>query len=576
MSEMKCDAFCDGKCSEDGCECVIEPGEKWEWCPDHRFNGQWHGLDGSGERRPVTPEEDGTPSVSEADSLCDCASLTPIPDGTGEPAENTGAEEEPGGGELRVVWLDAGLIDAHPDNPRKNVGDVTELADSIGNEGIQQPLTVVPHIGGHAGRYTCVIGHRRLAAAQAAGLDTVPAFVRQMNRREQLRTMMTENTQRRDLTPLEEADGFKQLMLELPEQTAAAVARETGFSETTVRRRLKLHELPRETVEIAEERGGVRLSDYERLNEIKSPERRAEAARELGTSRFLGTVQLHVDREKKEEKFDKLVEKVRAKGAGEAASRKELSSNQELEYAGGVRSWRLDDTLPKFERGREYFFAVDRASLELDIYCKKRPADAEGQEEKSDADKAKEELKTRTEELMEELRSLLTEQEAVDQELRSRREEYVKGLQFQRHREEIVTAAVLMLIRGSWWSEGGLAELGNWLGLEEPLGEISNARLCALVRGNPEKALLYTLYCKAERDAPGWHTTEYWNGQRYRKYSEQPKGELLYDVLRELGYQMSGEELLLRGGAHHLQGQAEKLIGQYRKEKREIEKRINV
>nr|DAJ93575.1 MAG TPA: chromosome partitioning protein [Caudoviricetes sp.] len=66
------------------------------------------------------------------------------------------------------------LIDPHPENPRKNLGNLTELAESIKANGIMQNLTVVPK---DDGRYMAVIGHRRLAAAKLAGLETVPCAV---------------------------------------------------------------------------------------------------------------------------------------------------------------------------------------------------------------------------------------------------------------------------------------------------------------------------------------------------------------------------------------------------------------
>lgn len=468
------------------------------------------------------------------------------------------------------------LISQHPDNPRKNLDGVAELAESIRAEGIQQPLTVVPHIGGAEGWYTCVIGHRRLAAAVQAGMATVPAFIRAMDRREQLRTMMTENTQRRDLTPLEQADGFKQLMLELPEQTAAAVARETGFSETTVRRRLKLHELPREAVEIAEERGNVTLADYEELYRIKSPERRAKAAEELGQPGFTGTVKYHMQQEQEEETFGRLTNKLISKGAREATEELVKVRRDELDVVQNIYPWQVRDaSIVPMEKGEEYWFTADQHRLEIHIYRLKRE-EAEAEEtELSDTEKAKAELEAKTNTMKEDLRALLTEQEAVDQELLDRRTEFVESILLQRHREEIMEAAALLLIRGVWWSDLGLEELGNWLGVED-LKNTSNETLMSLIRGNPEKALLYTLYVKAERDAPGWHNTEYFRGEKYRKYHQQPKQELLYDILRVLGYQKSGEEILMQGGAHHLQGNAQRIIEQFKADERELKKRINV
>ena len=558
-----CDFYRNGLCND---ECGLIPcgfEGKYDECPEYM---------------PKDPYDE--------DELAEPVETTSIgPDGTGELLEGDYegrpyAEEVPDVeevepyGDLTVVMIRVDLIDPHPDNPRKSELDVEELAASIKAEGIQQPLTVVPHVGGAEGRYTCVVGHRRLAAAVQAGLATVPAFIRAMDRREQLRTMMTENTQRRDLTPLEQADGFKQLMLELPEQTVAAVARETGFSETTVRRRLKLHELPREAVEEAERRN-VSLGDYEKLNEIRDPERKAEALEVLGTADFTATLSRIKGEERRERELERLTEVLERKGATRLEPQN-VTERADLELDRCIYYWQLEGAGIGGLDNRECWHYTASMTEGIRIYKVKKPAvEPENEPEKTDAELACEELKAKADNMKEDLRALLTEQEAVDQELLDRRTEFVEGILFQRHREEIMEAAALLLIRGCWWSDDGLKELGNWLGLED-LKNTSNETLMSLIRGNPEKALLYTLYVKAERDAPGWHTTEYFRNERYRKYNQQPKQELLYDILRVLGYQKSGEEMLMQGGAHHLQGNAQKIIEQFKTDERELKKRINV
>ena len=79
----------------------------------------------------------------------------------------------------QITYIRTGLLSPHPRNPRKELGDVSELAESIRVSGVLQNLTVVParseSSGQLTGRYTVVIGHRRLAAAKLAGLDTVPS-----------------------------------------------------------------------------------------------------------------------------------------------------------------------------------------------------------------------------------------------------------------------------------------------------------------------------------------------------------------------------------------------------------------
>lgn len=111
---------------------------------------------------------------------------------------------------ITIVDIPVSQLMPNPHNPRRDVGDVRELADSIRAQGIKQELLVTPS-GDRDGRpmYRVVIGHRRLAAAKIAGLDMVPCRVEGMTAREERELMLVENTQRVDLTPLEEADGVR-------------------------------------------------------------------------------------------------------------------------------------------------------------------------------------------------------------------------------------------------------------------------------------------------------------------------------------------------------------------------------
>ena len=86
--------------------------------------------------------------------------------------------------------------------------------------------------------FTVVIGHRRLAAAKLAGLKEVPCVIASMDAKEQVRTMLLENMQRSDLTVYEQAQGF-QMMLDMGD-SVEDIAAKSGFSKTTVRRRVKI------------------------------------------------------------------------------------------------------------------------------------------------------------------------------------------------------------------------------------------------------------------------------------------------------------------------------------------------
>lgn len=193
----------------------------------------------------------------------------------------------------RNVMLRVDSLHPHPDNPRKDVGDVTELADSIKANGIFQNLTVI-ETDGENEDYTVIIGHRRLAAAKQAGLKEIPCMVVEMTANEQVSTMLLENMQRNDLTVYEQAQGF-QMMIDLGE-TEKTIAEKTGFSKATVKHRLKLLELDPEKFKKSQEKG-VTLDDYIQLEKIHDKKLRNEVLGDIGTSNFLWKVQNAVNKE---------------------------------------------------------------------------------------------------------------------------------------------------------------------------------------------------------------------------------------------------------------------------------------
>lgn len=190
---------------------------------------------------------------------------------------------------------------AHPQNPRKDLGDLDELVDSIKANGVLQNLTVVPRDGGG---YTVIIGHRRLAAARRAGLTELPCAVVFMTEEEQFKTMMVENMQRSDLTTIEQADGF-QYMLDLGE-SMDTITQTTGFSRSTINRRLKLRELDRDKLKSAEGRGGT-ISDYMELMKIEDQDARNEVLDAIGTADFNNMLQNALSRQERLKQKDKIV-----------------------------------------------------------------------------------------------------------------------------------------------------------------------------------------------------------------------------------------------------------------------------
>ncbi|WP_445341623.1 ParB/RepB/Spo0J family partition protein [Bifidobacterium sp. ESL0820] len=150
-------------------------------------------------------------------------------------ATKTQGAAMPAEGQPVLLQVKAANLNPNPDNPRKDLGDLTELSASIAAQGVQQPLVVTS--ADKQGRHTIIMGHRRYAAAIKAGLDTLPCIVRKAGQQEQAELMLVENTQRAGLTPIEEAKGYARL-LELGE-SEDQMAKATGRSRTTVRRRLR-------------------------------------------------------------------------------------------------------------------------------------------------------------------------------------------------------------------------------------------------------------------------------------------------------------------------------------------------
>ena len=207
-------------------------------------------------------------------------------------------------------------ISPNPLNPRTSLGDLGELTESIKKNGIMQNLTIVPT--GKKGKYMALIGHRRLQAAADAGLEEVPAIVaKDLSEREQLAIMLEENMQRNDLTIIEQAQGF-QLMLDLGE-TEESIAQKTGFSRTTVRRRLEIAKLDPELVESAVEDYQITLTDLEELNKIEDPEKRNEILRGAKSKyQIINGVNSALEQEKKEAALEKLIPALEVRGVQKA------------------------------------------------------------------------------------------------------------------------------------------------------------------------------------------------------------------------------------------------------------------
>jgi len=137
-------------------------------------------------------------------------------------------------------------LDPNPDQPRTEIGDLTELTASIKEKGVLEPLLVKPTL---SGRWMIIAGERRWRSAQSAGLEEVPCIEMDVDDAEVAEIALIENMQRKDLTPWEEADGLRALC-ERFGYTHEEVARKVGKSRSTVTEALSIAAIPASIREI--------------------------------------------------------------------------------------------------------------------------------------------------------------------------------------------------------------------------------------------------------------------------------------------------------------------------------------
>jgi ParB family chromosome partitioning protein len=132
------------------------------------------------------------------------------------------------------------LIEANPDQPRSAMGDLEELTKSIASKGVLEPILVRQ---GEHGRFTIISGERRFRAALEAGLSEIPCIEMDVSDSELLEIALVENLQRKDLTPFEEADGYRSLK-DRHGYTHEQIAEAVGKSRVSVTEALAIGRLP--------------------------------------------------------------------------------------------------------------------------------------------------------------------------------------------------------------------------------------------------------------------------------------------------------------------------------------------
>lgn len=440
-------------------------------------------------------------------------------------------------GELRYIPVKD--IYPHPDNPRKDVGDITELAESIKQSGIMQNLTVVPHEINGKSCYRVIIGHRRLAAAKAAGLETVPCMVSDMDYKTQIATMLSENMQRVDLTIFEQVQGI-QMMLDLGE-SVDEVAKKTGFSKVTVKKRAKIAALPADGLKAAEERGGT-LEEYVECMKIDDEKKRSELLGYAGTRDFDWKANLFLKAQKREKIMSILLPKVKEL-AEKLKNGNERWSNKYIQVCSiDVESWNEGDTVIKdYDPAEKYFYWND--DYRISIYRK-----AQKQKSKP-VKKSDDEIKA------DQARDALSELTKTAFELRSK---FLENLPMTKENKETVSKYVIFLAvtqetryqreEGSWISNGLKPYRKPDSGYYPTVDEIR-----AWLKDDIKAPIRLAQCLAGENKDNGFYQKNY--ADSMPSYQENPKLNILYEMLEALGYQISDDEKKLIDGTHEVFGE---------------------
>lgn len=414
----------------------------------------------------------------------------------------------------------------HPQNPRKVIGDVTEFAESIKANGILQNLTVVP-MNDDWTEFTVIIGHRRLAAAKQAGLTELPCAVVEMTEKEQLSTMLTENMQRSDLTVYEEAKGC-QLLLDLGD-TVAEVAEKTGFSESKIRRRVKLCELDEEAFKESQIRQPT-LQDYDRLNQIKDIEVRNELLKSIGTNNFDNLLYSAVKKQEYDEKRAELEKICLDNGMTKCESRNDIPEN--CEYVGTVGTAQLLKESFDDDRKRYFFFAT--YGIYVAIYIQK----TKEQIENADAENKNRNAKKQK---FDELQAQAKE---INQRCKALREGFMLEGNFNddAKKQELINYILYSMSKCREYDDRSFYSLS---GLKCENDECINLDDCMKDTGKMLMAAAYAFF-------EDLYNTKYINVTYDEGIQRNISPELnrFYNLLVKLGYVMSDEEIQLRDGTH--------------------------
>lgn len=432
----------------------------------------------------------------------------------------------------------------HPDNPRKDLGDLKELTASIKESGVMQNLTVVENPADEE-TWLVVIGNRRLEASKAAGVKELPCVISDMDYKAQLATMMAENMQRVDLTLTEQAQGV-QLMMDLG-MDVGEISKRTGMRKDAIERRVIMAKYDTAKAAAAIVRGGT-ISDFMELEKLPAEHREA-MLEHVGTAQLKQKVREKLDSLRQAEYMQQVIDwletfatEIEKHGYVGA---KPVNMNYVTSWYRFTKAVVEGLKMPGDVKDRHYYYIVDRVYGSIKLLA--------------EAGKAEQDEASALRQRKAEFVSQRTKQaEALDEKFRMMRYEFLfSGADINWNETAILKAYVLVLAMGYWHS--------SYPDKEKEMTE----RLCGLTfkgsgyASRPELSDLLKLpdhklrqagagliWGAVDRDGYRPWVRDYDNGRIQFKRSA--ACEIIYDMLMGMGYEMSDEEVEYMGGTHEV------------------------
>lgn len=443
---------------------------------------------------------------------------------------------------MAVVNMPVECLIPHPQNPRKDLGNLDELTASIKENGIYQNLTVIPvneAVPGEEPKYMVVIGHRRLEAAKRAGLQEVPcAIVRGLTETQQLQIMLLENMQRSDLTIYEQAQGFQQLLdfgMDIED-----ISQQSGFSKRTIRRRLEIAKLDQNKLNKISSTRQLSLKEFDELAKIKNMEARNEVMEKIGTNDFALAVKRAIDKEKLADNMPVFLADMERLGIKKFPDNANKYSSK-YRRVGSLDLYEYEVTKEKMPKKTEGLYYEASYPRNVEFYVKETKKNRAREKSAKDIEKEKR---------IKEAWFKMDAMAATHHELRKTFMENFKATAKQ-HELVLMGAYSVAILQGVAYM--GLGNVNEEAGIDNKFFDpkrdekaiklafdgYSDIQQCAKV--------IYKLFGDNEKEL-------YTNNSRfgYPTYKINPRLEALYHWLVALGYQMSSEEKLIAVGTHEI------------------------